>query len=83
MTLQTWKCLHLLWNLANQRELIIKNTYSRAIKQGDINTYFLSGNDIIPPSIRDDCLVDGIHPNDYGHHLIADALLDCLDGNIN
>lgn len=70
-------------DLANQRELIIKNTYSRAIKQGDINTYFLSGNDIIPPSIRDDCLVDGIHPNDYGHHLIADALLDCLDGNIN
>lgn len=59
---------------AKARRTVIEETYNRALSEGDTHVYYINGSDIIIDAIRDDCLVDGKHPNDRGMYLIANAV---------
>ena len=52
---------------------IIKNTYRRALKEGDKNVYFIDGKSFFGKDIYS-CTVDSCHPNDLGFYLIAKKL---------
>ena len=57
-----------------ERREIIYDTYRQARANGDKNVYFLDGSSIYRTIHEDMCTVDGIHPNDYGFYLMADAI---------
>lgn len=61
-----------------QRRAVIRETYERALEQGDENIYFLDGQYVYPETGRDLCMVDGIHPNDLGMNYIAQAIYPVL-----
>ncbi|MBQ9745919.1 MAG: hypothetical protein IJW21_03775 [Clostridia bacterium] len=56
-----------------KRRSIIKESYYRALAEGDRNVYFIDGAKIYPMDKRDECTVDGCHPNDMGYSYMADA----------
>lgn len=56
------------------RKKIIEGTYEQALKEGDKNIFFLSGNILFGKNARDCCTVDGVHPNDLGFYRIARAM---------
>ena len=56
-----------------KRRSIIKENYYRALGEGDRNVYFIDGAKIYPEGKRDECTVDGCHPNDMGYSYMADA----------
>lgn len=56
-----------------KRRNIIKESYYRALSEGDRNVYFIDGAKIYPADKRDECTVDGCHPNDMGYSYMADA----------
>ena len=56
-----------------KRRNIIKESYFRALAEGDRNVYFVDGAKIYPADMRDECTADGCHPNDKGYSYIADA----------
>lgn len=53
---------------------VIKNTFDRAIMQGDKNVYFIDGRNFFKMGDRDCCTVDGCHPNDLGFYRMAKSL---------
>lgn len=53
------------------RKKIIKETYQKAIKNGDKNVYFLDGEKLVGKADRESCFVDGAHPTDLGFYRIA------------
>lgn len=55
------------------RDAIYEN-YRRARSIGDKNVYFIDGSSIFRNANEDMCTVDTTHPNDYGFHLMADAI---------
>ncbi len=52
---------------------IIKETYEKAISEGDKNVYFLDGRKLFKREYNL-CTVDGIHPNDLGFYFMAKAI---------
>lgn len=56
------------------RRDIIKRTYNNALAAGDKNVYFIDGNAIFPPDMREFCFVDVVHPNDLGFMYMAKAV---------
>ena len=60
------------------RRDIIKRTYENALEKGDRNVYFIDGTGIFDGEFRDDCTVDGVHPNDMGFSRMASAMLKVL-----
>ena len=54
-----------------KREAIIRETYERAKAEGDKNVYFLSGKTFYGDKDRENCSVDGCHPNDLGFYYMA------------
>lgn len=62
---------------AKRRE-IIRATFDAARAKGDENVYFLDGGEFFPIEERENCLVDGTHPNDLGFKYMADALTPVL-----
>lgn len=52
---------------------IIKETYKRAIQEGDKNVYFIDGKSFFGKDLYN-CTVDSIHPNDLGFYRIAKKL---------
>ena len=56
-----------------RRQIIIAD-YERALKNGDKNISFIDGSKIYPERVRDDCTIDGCHPNDMGYRYMADAI---------
>ena len=56
------------------RENIIRATYRKARKAGDKNVYFIAGRTIYPNAARDNCAVDGCHPNDLGFYFMAQKI---------
>ena len=52
------------------REGVVCGTYERAKAQGDNNVYFLAGKTLFGPD-RENCTVDGCHPNDLGFYRMA------------
>ena len=56
-----------------KRRSIVKETYYRALSEGDRNVYFVDGAKIYPSDKRDECTSDSCHPNDMGYSYMADA----------
>ena len=61
-----------------KRRDIIKQTYLKALENGDKNVYFIDGQKVIPVSEKKNAFVDGVHPNDLGFYYIAKAILKVL-----
>ena len=57
-----------------ERREVIKNTYKRAKKEGDKNVYFIDGSKIFGKQDRENCTVDGCHPNDLGFYRMAKVI---------
>ncbi|MBE6671604.1 MAG: hypothetical protein E7593_05315 [Ruminococcaceae bacterium] len=60
------------------RRRAIKNTYNKAIEEGDKNVYYIDGRYVFPEIARDLCTVDGTHPSDLGMYYMAQALYPVL-----
>ena len=61
-----------------KRRDIIKETYLKAVANGDKNVYFIDGQKVIPVSEKQNAFVDGVHPNDLGFYYLAKAILKVL-----
>lgn len=64
------------------RRRIVGNTYKRAVSNGD-NVYFIDGNELLPADTKDDYFVDGVHPNDRGMAVMAEAVITCLEKDMD
>ncbi len=49
----------------------IRKTYENAVARGDKNVYFIDGESFFEGEDAYRCLVDTVHPNDYGFTLMA------------
>ncbi len=63
---------------ADERYDIIKETYIKAKKEGDKNVYLLDGHKIFGKFDRENCTVDGCHPNDLGFYRMAKLVYKTL-----
>ena len=54
-----------------ERERVVRKTYRKARAAGDENVYFLAGKYFYPDDVRENCAVDGCHPNDLGFYFMA------------
>lgn len=61
-----------------ERAKVIKNTYQKAIENGDKNVYLIEGANLYPDKIREHCAVDGIHPTDLGFYFMAEKIYEVL-----
>lgn len=57
---------------------VIRRTYESARQSGDDRVWLLDGRTFFAPDERDLCLMDFTHPNDYGFHRMAQAVLPTL-----
>ena len=62
------------------RENIIRNTYRKARAAGDKNVYFIAGRTFYSERVRDNCAVDGCHPNDLGFYFMAEKIYKKIQG---
>ena len=53
------------------RAAVVRETYERAIAEGDKNVYFIDGKELFEGVDRGSCTVDLSHPNDLGFWLFA------------
>lgn len=54
-----------------RRREIIRESYERAVAEGDKHVYYVDGAHIFDGEFRDSCTVDGCHPNDLGFFRMA------------
>ena len=59
------------------RRAIIMRSYLKALENGDKNVYFIDGPTLVQYA-KNDCSVDGTHPNDLGFYSMATVLLEQL-----
>lgn len=57
---------------------VIRQTVSRAQSEGDTRIRFIDGETLFGTDRRDDCTVDGAHPNDLGFYRMAQGILPVL-----
>lgn len=60
------------------REVVLK-TYQNAVAAGDKNVWFIDGTAYVSEFGGDDCILDGIHPNDYGYMIMANQIQKILE----
>lgn len=58
-----------------ERLKIIRKTFLAAKRDGDKNVWMLSGKSLYGTSDRENCAVDGCHPNDLGFYKAAKTIL--------
>ena len=63
---------------AKLRRAICRKTYTDAVNAGDRNVYFIDGHRLFASKDRDDCTVDGAHPNDLGFYRMAAVIYPVL-----
>lgn len=56
-----------------RRDLIRRN-YEAAVAAGDDRVFFVDGETLMSGDDWDSCTVDGCHPNDLGHYLMAKGI---------
>ena len=56
---------------ADKRLKVVKETYEKALAEGDKNVYFIDGRQLFGKVDRENCTVDGTHPNDLGFYKMA------------
>lgn len=66
-----------------RRQKIIKESYDRAVADGDNNVYYVNGNDFFNKTMPDLYTADMTHPNDLGHYHMAMMIGECLSNNKN
>ncbi len=67
-----------LWNPDDADRLaIVTRTYENAVAAGDQNVYFIPGQALME-DVKNEGLVDGVHPNDAGFVSMARAMLPTL-----
>jgi hypothetical protein len=64
-----------------ERRKIVIDTYERAKAEGDKNVYFIEGRDLLKGENREDCTVDGVHPNDLGFFRMAKKFIKFIEKN--
>ena len=62
------------WGDFETRTGIIKDTYKKALADGDKNIRFIDGAELFAGDDEGECTVDGTHPNDLGFKKFADRL---------
>lgn len=62
---------------AKRRQVII-DTFNKGKAEGDKNLYFIDGETLFGNIRRDDCTVDGCHPNDVGFERMADTVFQVM-----
>ena len=62
----------------NSMREVIRKTYLDVKAGGDENVYFIDGGEYIKKYGYDDCILDGIHPNDLGFKAMSEAILEYL-----
>ncbi len=67
---------------AVQRRNVVYKTYIEAFESGDTNVYFVDGSQMFDSLIRDDCTVDGCHPNDLGMYGMARHIGAALEAGL-
>ena len=65
------------------RRSIIRKTYENAVARGDKNVYFIDGESFFKPEEAYMCLVDTVHPNDYGFHCMANTIQPVIEQILN
>ena len=68
---------------AKERLKVIKKTYERALKEGDKKVYFIDGKTLYGKNDRENCTVDGTHPNDLGFYNMAKRIYRVIKKIIN
>ncbi len=63
---------------AKKRRAICRKTYLNAVKAGDKNVFYINGYRLFDTQDRDDCTVDGAHPNDLGFYRMAKTIYPVL-----
>ncbi len=63
---------------ALQRKRIIRDTYLYAREHGDENVFFVDGYSLFGKADRENCTVDGTHPNDLGFYRMAKAVMKII-----
>ncbi len=61
-----------------KRREVILQSFEKGKKDGDENLFFVDGETFYPKASWDACSVDTVHPNDLGHHFMAEALYPIL-----
>ena len=61
---------------------VILDTYTKALKDGDKNIYFVDGETIFASGDEDACTVDGCHPNDLGFYCMAKRVYPVLKSGL-
>lgn len=56
------------------RRAVIMEGYNKALRLGDNNVYFIDGSGIFKGRFEELCTIDGVHPNDLGFALMAEAI---------
>lgn len=56
------------------RRDIIKNSYNKAVANGDKNVYFIDGETLMNEKDGTRCTIEGCHPNDVGFTRMADVI---------
>ncbi len=63
-----------------RRKVIIEN-FEKAKATGDQNVYFIDGKTLLSGDFREDCTIDGCHPNDLGFYRIAKKFITFIEKN--
>ena len=58
----------------SERRAVIRESYERAIAEGDRLVWFIDGIKMFGEEERDACTMDGAHPNDLGFYLMAKSI---------
>ena len=63
-----------------ERREIVRESYNRAVANGDDRVYFIDGETFFASDDAwDNCSVDGVHPNDLGFYRIAKGIAPLLE----
>ncbi len=65
------------------RRIHIQKNYHRGIENGDKNLYYIDGYSLFEGEEREECTVDGCHPNDVGMKRMAGAVTNLLQFVLN
>lgn len=60
------------------RKNVIKETFLKALADGDTNIYYVDSESFFPEQMRDLYAVDNLHPNDLGNFKMAEAIFPVL-----
>lgn len=61
-----------------KRRDVVYRTYKNAVASGDKNVYFIDGSSLWGEDDWRSCSVDCIHPNDIGHHRMAQNIIPVI-----